>query len=421
MKIRINIIKYLANLKFAIVLLILIASLSILGTVIEQDQTVEFYKINYQQTIYSIRVWQIIIQFGLNHIFKTSWFIGLLIIFGSSLMCCTFIQQLPILKNAKKIFFYRKSNQFYKLPLNSKIQNISTGNLLNKLIIKNYLIYQQKNIFYAYKGLSGRIAPIIVHLSLLLILLGAVIGSLMGFKSQELIPKTENFQIQKLISTNIFTYLPTISTRVNDFWITYKQNNIIDQFYTDLSILDSSGNELKRKTISVNKPLQYKNISYYQTDWDIMGTRIRLDNLQIYQIPTLTPEKMNKTIWLTWLPKSKGINIIFDNSRGVNAIYNNFGKFLTYIDTGESYRTSLYNFQIIDLIYITGLQIKVDPGIPLIYTGFGILMISILISYISFSQIWILRQHNTIFIGGRTNRAQINFEIEILNIILELK
>ena len=269
--------------------------------------------------------------------------------------------------------------------------------------------------------MSGRIAPIIVHLSLLLILLGAVIGSLMGFKSQELIPKTENFQIQKLISTNIFTYLPTISTRVNDFWITYKQNNIIDQFYTDLSILDSSGNELKRKTISVNKPLQYKNISYYQTDWDIMGTRIRLDNLQIYQIPTLTPEKMNKTIWLTWLPKSKGINIIFDNSRGVNAIYNNFGKFLTYIDTGESYRTSLYNFQIIDLIYITGLQIKVDPGIPLIYTGFGILMISILISYISFSQIWILRQHNTIFIGGRTNRAQINFEIEILNIILELK
>ena len=81
MKIRINIIKYLANLKFAIILLILIASLSILGTVIEQDQTVEFYKINYQQTIYSIRVWQIIIQFGLNHIFKTSWFIGLLIIF----------------------------------------------------------------------------------------------------------------------------------------------------------------------------------------------------------------------------------------------------------------------------------------------------------------------------------------------------
>ena len=41
MKIRVNIIKYLANLKFAIVLLIGIASLSILGTVIEQDQTIE--------------------------------------------------------------------------------------------------------------------------------------------------------------------------------------------------------------------------------------------------------------------------------------------------------------------------------------------------------------------------------------------
>jgi cytochrome c biogenesis protein len=130
---------------------------------------------------------------------------------------------------------------------------------------------------------------------------------------------------------------------------------------------------------------------------------------------------MNKTIWITWLPKTKGINVIYDNSRGVNAIYNSFGKFITYLDIGESYKTSTYNFQIIDLIYITGLQIKVDPGISIIYTGFGLLMVSILISYISFSQIWILRQQKTIFIGGRTNRAQINFEIEILNIILELK
>ena len=55
------------------------------------------------------------------------------------------------------------------------------------------------------------------------------------------------------------------------FWIIYKKNGIVDQFYSDISILDNFGTELKEKTISVNNPLKYANISYYQTDWNILG------------------------------------------------------------------------------------------------------------------------------------------------------
>ena len=54
MKLRINLIKYFANLKFAINILILIASLSILGTIIEQEQTITFYKENYSQKLFNI-------------------------------------------------------------------------------------------------------------------------------------------------------------------------------------------------------------------------------------------------------------------------------------------------------------------------------------------------------------------------------
>jgi cytochrome c biogenesis protein len=65
----------------------------------------------------------------------------------------------------------------------------------------------------------------------------------------------------------------------------------------------------------------------------------------------------------------------------------------------------------------TGLQIKGDPGIPFIYTGFGFLMISTLLSYITYSQIWILQESEKIFVGGNTTRAKFDFELEFLKLI----
>ena len=53
-----------------------------------------------------------------------------------------------------------------------------------------------------------------------------------------------------------------------------------------------------------------------------------------------------------------------------------------------------------EIISSTGLQIKTDPGIPIIYLGFFFLMLSTLISYITYSQIWIIQKNEKIFIGG---------------------
>ena len=74
-----------------------------------------------------------------------------------------------------------------------------------------------------------------------------------------------------------------------------------------------------------------------------------------------------------------------------------------------------YNFYLVDILSSTGLQIKNDPGIPIIYLGFLFLMISTLISYITYSQIWIYRKNYKIFIGGNTTRATFEFELEFFN------
>jgi cytochrome c biogenesis protein len=66
------------------------------------------------------------------------------------------------------------------------------------------------------------------------------------------------------------------------------------------------------------------------------------------------------------------------------------------------------------------LQIKADPGIPIVYTGFGLLMLSVLMSYLSHSQIWALETDGKLYVGGRTNRAQVTFEREVVEILDKL-
>ena len=74
------------------------------------------------------------------------------------------------------------------------------------------------------------------------------------------------------------------------------------------------------------------------------------------------------------------------------------------------------DISVVDIITETGLQIKTDPGIPLIYFGFGLLMISSLISYFSFTQFWLAKKDDQLFIGGTSNRAKLNLRLEFLSL-----
>ena len=75
------------------------------------------------------------------------------------------------------------------------------------------------------------------------------------------------------------------------------------------------------------------------------------------------------------------------------------------------------NVTLLEVLSSTGLQIKMDPGIPLIYLGFFFLMLSTLMSYITYSQVWVFQKNQQLFVGGNTNRALFDFELEFLKII----
>lgn len=414
--------RFLADLRFAIGILLVIALFSIIGTVIEQDQSIELYKLNYPLTnrVFGFLSWDLILKFGFDHIYKTWWFISCIILFGLSLLACTVLQQFPALKVSRRCQFFRIPKQFQRLKITTKLQTLKFHKLLFKIKKTNYSIFHQKNIIYAYKGLIGRIAPIIVHFSMIIILIGTLVGSITGFKAQEIIPKTETFHIQNILNNGQFTILPKVSTRVNDFWITYSNKNTIIQFYSDISILNIKGNELRHKTIFVNSPLEYNGISYYQTDWNLIGLRVKSQNSQVLQYPLINLLNSKTKLWITWIPTNEslkqGIILLVDNLQGYCSVYNEYGKFLGNLETNEVFKVDL-PISLLDIVSSTGLQIKTDPGIPLIYFGFFLLIISTLISYITYSQIWIVKERKQMFIGGNTTRAVFDFEIEFFKLI----
>ena len=417
-----KIFRLVADLRFSIFILLLISCFSIIGTVIEQDQSIEIYKINYPLTnpVFGFLTWDRILQFGLDNVYKTWWFYTLIFLFGLSLISCTFLQQFPSLKIARRCQFFRTTGQFYRLKISTIIPNISFNKILSKIKEEKYSVFQQKNIIYCYKGLIGRIAPIIVHFSMILVLLGTIIGSLFGFKAQEIVPKTENFHIQNVLNKGQFTIIPNTSARINDFWITYTKNRTVSQFYSNISILNNQGNEVDKKTISVNYPLVYKGVYYYQTDWNLIGLRFQNLTNDIIEYPLVNILGNQNKAWLTWITNNSSLNegivATIDNLEGYCSIYSDTGKFLGNIELNESMN---FGRPIIlsEIISSTGLQIKIDPGIPVIYTGFFFLMLSTLISYITYSQIWIIQKNKKLFIGGTTNRAVFDFELEFFKFI----
>ena len=417
-----NSFKFFNKFSFGIGVLVLIALASSLGSFIEQDEELSFYQKNYpiERPIYGFITWKVIDLLGLDQVYSTWWFISLLLTLGVSLVSCSITRQFPIVSNAKEYFFKKQSITFLRLPLSVKLKNIY---YLKEIIIiqlqkLKFYIYQNQNLVYGYQGLIGRISPILVHVSLILILLGASFGAFVNFTAQELLPKGEIFRIQNTIKVGPLTNLPMINIRVNDFWVDY-ENNRIHQFYSNISILDNLGNEIKQQTISVNNPLRYKNVDFYQSDWNIIGIRVKniLEN-KILEFPVFPLNNKNKS-WVTWIKDNKDIKtLVIDQLQNIVFIYDEKGNFLTIKNIGEKLSSNLL---LIDILPSTGLLIKYDPSIILIYLGFGFLMITTCLSYLPYTQIWIYNQKTNCWIGSSTNRGKIQLEIEFENLIRYLE
>ncbi|MBW4594412.1 MAG: cytochrome c biogenesis protein [Brasilonema angustatum HA4187-MV1] len=420
----------LTDLRLAIVMLLAIAIFSVTGTVIEQGQSIAFYQANYPEhpALFGFLTWKVLLTLGLDHVYRTWWFLALLIFFGTSLTACTFTRQLPALKAARRWKFYDEPRQFQKLALSAELDNGSVNPLTQLLQNRRYKVFQEKDdTLYARKGLIGRIGPIVVHVGIVTILLGSIWGAMTGFVAQEMVSSGNTFQVKNIIDAGPWaTAVPKDwSVRVNRFWIDYTASGGIDQFYSDMSVLNNQEQEVDRKTIFVNSPLRYRGVTFYQTDWGISAVRVRVNKSPIFQIPMAQLNTNGQgRIWGTWIPTkpdlSEGVSLLTKDLQGTVLIYDATGKLVDTVRTGMSTSVNGVTLKILDVLGSTGLQIKADPGIPIVYTGFALLMLGVVMSYFSHSQIWVLQKDGRLYVGGKTNRAQVTFEREMLEILDKL-
>ena len=416
-----NFFKKISNLNFSIFLLLLISSISILGTIIEQDESIDYYKKNYpinEMKLIEIN-WEIIQRFKLNQLYTNWFFITLLIIFCLSLIACTLSTQLPSLKHARRWKFKKQisiNNTLwqYRTPI-----IISPSSVIYFLNRTNYHAFHQEYYIYSYKGLLGRLAPIFLHISLISILGGSLLGLFTGISFQEMIPVGEVFHLKNIIKSGLISYIPDdLIGKINTFTIEYNTNQSIKQFYSNISILNKKKQVIKNQTISVNKPLYFREFTFYQTNWQINGLKLKINNKYEIQVPIKKIINNNTVLWLTtfYYNDEDVISLMISGLKEPILYYDKTGQLLQTVAIGEIQTIHNIPIQITEIITSTGLQIKKDPGVLIIYLSFFILMLSILISYTSYSQLWIIHSNNTIQIFGLTNRAELNFEEDTLKL-----
>jgi hypothetical protein len=178
-------------------------------------------------------------------------------------------------------------------------------------------------------------------------------------------------------------------------------------------------------SINILKGVQVlsNNIKYYKTCSFYNSSALSNDKLTLYYKSGWGPfgNNYNGMVQVMFCQNlNLDGNIQFSSNSGMRFTQNNFliydqnGKYLEIKSIGDIIQN---DYIIVDLLPSTGLLVKYDPSIGIIYFGFGLLMLTTSLSYLPYTQIWIFHQSKNSWVGGITNRGKIQLEIEFENLI----
>ncbi|XP_066331532.1 cytochrome c biogenesis protein CCS1, chloroplastic-like [Miscanthus floridulus] len=420
----------LSNLPLAISEMFAIAALMALGTVIDQGEAPSYYfeKFPEDNPVFGFITWRWILTPGFDHMFSSPVFLGLLALLATSLMACTYTTQLPMVKVARRWSFTHSGERIRKQEFADSLPRASIQDLGVILMGAGYEVFTKGPSLYAFKGLAGRYAPIGVHLAMLFIMAGATLSATGSFKGSVDVPQGLNFVIGDVMKPRgVLSVAPDVfntEVHVNRFYMEYYDSGEVSQFYSDLSLFNLDGKEVMRKTIKVNDPLRYGGITIYQTDWGFSALQVKKNGEGPFNL-AMAPLKLNgdKKLFGTFLPLEdvdssnpnvKGISMLARDLQSI-VLYDQEGKFVGVRRPSSKLPIEINGNEILieDAIGSTGLDLKTDPGVPIVYAGFGALMLTTCISYLSHSQIWALQDGSTVVVGGKTNRAKLEFSEEM--------
>ncbi|MHB1189511.1 MAG: cytochrome c biogenesis protein ResB [Armatimonadota bacterium] len=410
-----------SSMKTAITLLLLLAVLSILGTVIQQNGMPEEYL-----NIYGAQKYAFFHALGLTDVYHSGWYKLLLLLVGVNLAVCSINRFGITRRQARQPKVFVPSDAITKMQRSEKLssrQSVkdSAEKVAASLRAGRYHVSEERDgddvAFVASKGAWSLWGPYLTHLSILVIFVGAVYGSLFGFEGYTAITEGQSTSAYAREGSNKMSSLG-FRVALNDFRVEYDTDHTPTAYTSDLRIYE--GDKLvARKVIDVNHPLTYRGISFHQSDYGMdslmlkvtdpkgksehvtfgietvagpMGKQFTLGENPFKEIKIggrkvtifahdFTPDyaeghevagsdlSINPAVMLM-------ANDRFPEYKGLDA-WSNLG----WLERSKPVKYKNLTIEIENAVESSGLQVSSNPGLYVIYAGFALLLLGIFLSF----------------------------------------
>jgi cytochrome c biogenesis protein len=397
---------FFASVKLSVTVLLSLAATSVIGTLIPQNGNTEDYLHQYGDVLF--KLFTALDFFDMYH---SEWFRALLGLLTINITVCSIHR----LSATWKIIFPKDpsfdANRFQKVKNREEWTSDSSPEALYKIydpyISKRFSISRSQKtkdgyLIFGEKGRWTRLGVYAVHLSIILMVLGGLIGSIFGFDGSVNIPEGKSEDTIFLHNDPSGKKLD-FQIRCDDFDLSFYDSGMPKEYRSRLSII-KNGQTVMQRDILVNDPLRFEGINIFQSSYGEMPsdkftvTFTEKESGLLYDMEAT----FNKPIDM---PGGKGQLIVKDFRTSFSYSGFDLGKtfICTMILTGKEPEPILVSvdhprfdmmrqgdFVItisnIDFKYYTGLQITKDPGVPVVYAGFLFMIIGCYITFFMFHQ-----------------------------------
>ena len=420
-----------SDLRLAIVLLLVIAIASGVGTAIPQRETAEFY-----HRLYDPQPWlgllpgEGVLALQLDHIYSSSWFLGLLAWLALALLLCSWRRQWPALRASLRWIDYRKPRQLSKLSLAESLATDQPAASLEKLgqLLegKGWQIRRQGDRLAARKGLLGKVGPVLVHAGMVVLMLGAAWGAVAGQRAEQYLAPGRSLELMDSRGSSKLTLA------LDNFSIQRDPAGRPEQFTSQLRILEgdgSGGSLLKQAEISVNHPLRFQGVTLYQADWALAAISLQLGRSPLLQLPLQSFPQLGEQVWGLVLPTrpdgSEPVLLSLGSEQGPVEVYGADGSPLGQISPGgEALEVKGLPIRVASVLPASGILLKRDPGVPLVYAGFAIALAGGGLSLVATRQLWAIAEEGPgpgqLHVAGLCNRNLTGFAAELPQLLSQL-
>ncbi|MEB3321735.1 MAG: cytochrome c biogenesis protein ResB [Synechococcaceae cyanobacterium] len=399
---------WISDLRLAIVLLLLIALASAIGTAIPQQETETFYHQRYDAHPWlGLLAADALLRLQLDHVYASGWFLALLAWLGVALLLCSWRRQWPALRASLRWVDYRSPRQLSKLTLAEtrpcSAPDRSLDRLQAELEGSGWQVRRQESRLAARRGVVGRVGPLLVHAGLVVLMVGAAWGALAGQRVERfLAPGRELELVDRRGHTQV-------TLALDAFRIQRDPAGRPEQFTSSLRLVpppQAGGGTVRSAEVSVNHPLRHRGITVYQADWSLAALQLQLGRSPVLQLPLRPLPELGEQVWGIVLPTrpdgTEPVLLSLASEQGPVEVYGPEGGLLARIQPGgDPVEVRGLPIRVEGVLPASGLLLKRDPGVPLVYAGFAVALLGAGLSLVTTRQLWAIAEPE----GGRLHLA----------------